>query len=111
MIQTITSGVDPPVVRVAAIGFDRSSWQPVIDRLTLKSKVLTYDRPGVGDNPPRPDPSAPVASGVLADQLAGVLEGAGVRVPVVLAGHSMGSNVVRVFAGRYPERVAGLVFV
>jgi pimeloyl-ACP methyl ester carboxylesterase len=30
---------------------------------------------------------------------------------VVLVGHSMGGNIVRVFAGRHPERVAGLVFV
>jgi pimeloyl-ACP methyl ester carboxylesterase len=83
----------------------------VIDRLATRSAVLAYDRPGIGTAPARPDPAAPVTYGVLAAELAEVLDTSGVDTRVVLAGHSMGSNVVRVFAGRYPQRVAGLVFV
>jgi len=111
MIYSVTPGDDPPVVFVAALGFGGSSWRLVIDRLTTKSATLTYDRPGIGEAPARPDPAAPVSYGVLADELASVLGASGLAGPIVLAGHSMGGNVVRVFAGRYPERVAGLVFV
>jgi len=111
MFYSITRGDDPPVVLVAALGFGQTSWQPVIERLTTHSAVLAYDRPGIGEAPDRADPAAPVTYSTLAGELAGVLDLAGVDVPAVLVGHSMGSNVVRVFAGRHPERVAGLVFV
>ncbi len=111
MIYSVTPGDDPPVVLVAALGLGRASWHPVIDRLAGKSATLAYDRPGTGEAPARADPAEPISYGLLADELAGVLEESGLAGPVVLAGHSMGSNVVRVFAGRYPARVAGLVFV
>ena len=111
MIYSVTPGDDPPVVLVAALGFGRASWHPVIDRLTSQSAILAYDRPGIGESPSRADPAEPISYGRLAEELAGVLDESGVDGPVVLAGHSMGSNVVRVFAGRHPGRVAGLVFV
>src|ERR1700759_3726855 len=111
MFYSIPRGADPPVVLVAALGFGQTSWRPVIDRLTTHCTVLAYDRPGIGEAPPRDDPTAPVSYGVLAGELAGVLDAAGVHVPAVLVGHTMGSNVVRVFADRHPERAAGLVFV
>ena len=111
MIYSVTPGDDPPVVLVAALGFGQASWHPVIDRLASKSATLAYDRPGIGAASARADPAEPVSYGVLAGELAGLLEESGVDAPAVLVGHSMGCNVVRVFAGRYPGRVAGLVFV
>jgi pimeloyl-ACP methyl ester carboxylesterase len=111
MIYSVTPGDDPPVVVVAALGLGRASWHPVIDRLAGKSSTLAYDRPGIGAAPAGADPAEPISYGLLAEELAEVLDQSGVAGPVVLAGHSMGSNVVRVFAGRYPARVAGLVFV
>jgi len=40
-----------------------------------------------------------------------VLEGAGVEGPIVLASHSLGGGVAQFYADRYPDRVAGLVFI
>ena len=54
---------------------------------------------------------SPVTLGDLADELALVLEGAGIEEPIVLASHSLGGGVAQFYADRYPERVAGLVFV
>lgn len=110
MFYSITPGDDPPIVLIAALGFPGSYWQPVIELLRAGSTTITYDRPGVGAAPRRPGPE-PVAYGVLADELTALLDGAGMRAPAVLVGHSMGSNVARVFAGRHPGRVAGLVHV
>jgi pimeloyl-ACP methyl ester carboxylesterase len=111
MIYSITPGDDPPIVLVAALGFTRESWHPVIEMLGSGSATFAYDRPGIGDTPPRDDPSRPVSYGVLAEELSDLLDKSGVDGPAVLVGHSMGANIVRVFADRHPGRVAGLVFV
>jgi pimeloyl-ACP methyl ester carboxylesterase len=111
MIYSITDGDDPPIVLVAALGFPKEIWRPVIDRLGAGSRTFTYDRPGIGEAPRRADPARPISYGVLADELSELLDESGVDGPAVLVGHSMGANVVRVYAGRHPARVAGLVFV
>ncbi|HEY0533066.1 MAG TPA: alpha/beta hydrolase [Actinoplanes sp.] len=110
MIYSITHGDDPPVVLVAGLGFTRESWHPVIELLRSGSSTFAYDRPGIGEAPGRADPARPVSYGVLAEELAELLEESGVEKPMVLVGHSMGANVVRVFADRHPAWVAGLVF-
>jgi pimeloyl-ACP methyl ester carboxylesterase len=46
-----------------------------------------------------------------ADELFAVLQSAGIPGPYVLVGLSYGGPVIRVFAARRPELVAGLVFV
>jgi pimeloyl-ACP methyl ester carboxylesterase len=111
MIYSITPGDDPPVVLVSGLGFLKGSWQPVIERLRSGSSTFAYDRPGIGEAPGRADPARPVSYGVLAEELAALLDESGVDRPAVLVGHSMGANVVRVYADRHPSRVAGLVFV
>jgi pimeloyl-ACP methyl ester carboxylesterase len=40
-----------------------------------------------------------------------VLKNAGIKDPYVLVGHSLGALVARLYAGQYPNDVAGLVFV
>jgi pimeloyl-ACP methyl ester carboxylesterase len=39
------------------------------------------------------------------------LKNAGIKGPYVLVGHSLGGLVARLYAGRYPDEVAGVVFV
>src|SRR6266576_627948 len=39
------------------------------------------------------------------------VEERGVKGPYVLVGHSLGALVARLYAGRYPDEVAGMVFV
>jgi pimeloyl-ACP methyl ester carboxylesterase len=111
MIYSVTPGDDPPVVLVSGLGFRKESWRPVIQRLGSGSGTLAYDRPGIGEAPGRADPARPISYGVLAEELAELLDASGVDTPAVLVGHSMGANIVRVFADRHPARVAGLVFV
>lgn len=111
MPTIVVPGASPPVVFVAQIGTAGSSWRPVIDRLTTGPTTITYDRPGTGDHPPRPAPNPPLPYSAFADELADLLDQAGVTEPVVLVGHSVGCLIVRVFADGYPARVAGAVHV
>jgi pimeloyl-ACP methyl ester carboxylesterase len=80
--------------------------------------VCAYDRPGtyapvgddelIGRSDPLPQPRT--ASDVVGE-LHALLQAAGIPGPYVLAGHSMGGLVVRLFASKYPDEVAGLVLV
>lgn len=103
------SGAGEPAVLLEAGGTaDSSTWfrvQPDIARFT---RVCAYDRAGYGfsDEGPLPrDIDADVAD------LHSLIEAAAIPSPVVLVGHSLGSNIVRAYAQRHPQQVSGIVLV
>ena len=98
----------PAVVFDAALGASSLSWSLVQPETARLTRACAYDRAGFGWSEAGP---LPRTAGVIAAELRAVLERAGVPAPYVLVGHSFGALVVRVFAGRYPERTAGLVLV
>jgi pimeloyl-ACP methyl ester carboxylesterase len=104
-------GTDPPVVLVSSLGDPAAYWKQVIGQLSQGSRVISYDRPGIGASPPRPAPSRPLSYGKFAAELAALLDHLGVAGPAVMVGHSVGSLIIRVFAGAYPGRVGGMVHV
>jgi len=96
------------VLLVAGGNADSSVWYRVQPLLAHAVKVCAYDRAGHGfsDEGPLPrDLDAHVAD------LSSIIEAAGVPVPAVLVGHSLGSNIVRRFAQAFPAQVAGMVLV
>jgi pimeloyl-ACP methyl ester carboxylesterase len=107
----LIGGDDPPVVAVSAQGTDSAQWHPVIGRLTTRPQVIIYDRPGIGRSQPRPAPNPAQPYHSFADELAAMLQRLGVTAPVVVVGHSFGSLIVRSFAARHGDRVAGMVHV
>ena len=107
----IRDGRDPPVVMVSALGEPGSHWQPVIKQLRTGPRIITYDRPGIGTSPPRPPPNPPLTYSAFAGELAALLDHLGIRRPVVLVGHSVGSLIIRMFAAAHPEQVTGIVHV
>lgn len=79
--------------------------QPAIAELT---RACSYDRAGYGWSEVRAQPRDPER---IAEELRALLNRADEPAPFVLAGHSIGGVFVRVFARRYPDDVAGLLFV
>lgn len=79
------------------------------------TRVCIYDRPGTYLNPnrlSRSDPAAmPRSARDMALDLRALLRAAHVPGPYVLAGHSLGGMIARLFATTYPRRVAGLVSI
>lgn len=110
----VESTGSPPVVFVSALGLPALAWQPVLERLTASTTLITYDRPGCGDISDRftgvlAEEARPVSW--AADQLHMLLNSVGINEPVVLVGHSIGGLIVDAYAVRWPREVAGLILV
>jgi pimeloyl-ACP methyl ester carboxylesterase len=99
----------PTVVLEAGIAASSISWALVQNRIAEFTTVVSYDRAGFGWSrhaaPHRPTALA------AAEELAVLLERAGIAPPFILVGHSFGGLIVRIFQQTFPEKVAGLVFV
>lgn len=102
-------GKGPQTVLLEAGGnADSTSWFRVQALLSPKARVCAYDRAGYGfsDEGPMPrDLDADVAD------LAALVEAAKLKTPLVLVGHSLGSNIVRRYAQLHPKDVSALVLV
>ena len=103
------SGGGEPVILLEAGGnADSSTWHRVQPALAELTRVCAYDRAGYGFSDEGPMPRD--LDAVVAD-LQALIEAAELPVPVVLVGHSLGSNIVRRYAQRHPQQVAGLVLL
>ena len=74
-----------------------------------QTRVCSYDRRGNGWSDPAPP--GPISAGQLADDLRLLLERTGIPPPYILVPTSFGGLTTEMFARRYPDRVAGLVFL
>jgi pimeloyl-ACP methyl ester carboxylesterase len=114
----------PTVVLVSGLGNAADVWSatsdPENDQPTVFAEVATftpvcaYDRPststatGPGRSTPMPQPTSAKAA---AADLDAVLTASGEPGPYVLAGHSFGGPIIRLYASAHPADVAGLVLV
>ena len=92
-------------------GTPASDWDPIVDRLRAVGHVFSYERAGMGwsdGGPWRPDATRTVND---LHRVLQELRSQGIDGPWILIGHSLGGLFVRQFAGRFPDRVAGLVLV
>jgi pimeloyl-ACP methyl ester carboxylesterase len=69
---------------------------------------IAYDRAGLGHSDPGPAPRDALA---VAGDLEALLAAAGETGPFIHVGHSMAGLHAHVFAGRNPDKIAGLVLV
>ena len=100
----------PTVVFDAGASIDRTTFADLMEELRTTTRVCGYDRAGIGDSDFRPAADHTTLKD-LAEELARLLEGAGLDEPVVLVSHSLGGGIAQFFVDRYPARVAGLVFI
>jgi pimeloyl-ACP methyl ester carboxylesterase len=98
----------PTVILEIGQGMTSMSWRKVQPLLAAHTRVCSYDRAGIGFSDAGPMPRTAQAA---ADDLHALLRAASIGTPVVLVGHSLGGNIVRLFAGAHPAEVAGLVLV
>ncbi|WP_141233548.1 alpha/beta fold hydrolase [Lysobacter antibioticus] len=96
------------VVLEAGSNADSTVWYRVVPLLQDAARVCAYDRAGFGFSDAGPSPRDLAADVADLDR---VVRAAAGSAPVVLVGHSLGSNIVRRYAQTHPQRVAGLVLL
>lgn len=99
---------EPAVILEAGISASSLNWLGVQRTLAAHTRVVAYDRSGLGWSDPG---DSPRTASNLAVELHAALQRGGVEPPYVLVGHSFGGLVVRRFASLYPAEVGGLVLV
>jgi pimeloyl-ACP methyl ester carboxylesterase len=110
-IHMVVRGNDsgrPTVILEAGMASFSSNFYWVQNELAATTRVVAYDRAGLGWSDPSPEPQDAQQS---ARDLHTALQKAGVPGPYVVAGHSYGGLVVRAFTDLYPEEVAGMVLI
>jgi pimeloyl-ACP methyl ester carboxylesterase len=98
----------PTVILESGLGEAAAYWGWISAAIGQGTKACAYDRAGRGWS----DPAGAQQDGIaVATDLHMLLDRAHVTGPFVVVGHSSGAEYVRIFAGRYPEQVAGMVLL
>jgi pimeloyl-ACP methyl ester carboxylesterase len=98
----------PTVLFESGIAATNLNWCRIQETVSRFTHTASYDRGGLGWSSPASSARTP---GNIAIELHAMLEGAGIKPPYVLVGHSFGGLVMRRYAVLYPEDVAGVVLV
>lgn len=116
----------PTVILEAGAGNNADTWDTVglppgseqtavLPGVAAFTRVCAYDRPGTLldlDHRSRSDPAImPRSAADVVTDLHALLHAADVPGPYVLAGHSFGGLVARLYAATYPDEVVGLVLI
>lgn len=96
------------VILEAGSHTDSTTWFRVQPLLATTTTVCSYDRAGYGFSDPGPLPRDLKAD---VSDLHDLVHIAKLKTPLLLVGHSLGSNIARRYAQLYPEDVGGLVLI
>ena len=99
----------PTIILASGDGDAISQFAGLMDPLAKRTLTCAYDRVGTGQSDP-PTERRRTIDDVVAD-LHRLLDAAKVPGPYLLVGQSLGGNVAHHYAGRYPERIAGVVLL
>src|ERR1035438_10538945 len=98
----------PTIVLDSGYLGDATAWETVQPELSKTTRVCSFDRAGSGWSEPQPGPRD---ADHIVSQLHQLLLQAKVSGPIVLMGHSIAGLYARDYASRYPNDIAGIVFV
>jgi TolB protein len=101
-------GGSPTVILEAGYDDVAETWSLVQPEVAKFTRVCSYDRAGLGQSDPGPEPRDSLQ---IVKELHALLVNAGIEGPYVVVGHSLGGMYMRLFADRYAEEVVGLVLV
>lgn len=99
---------EPVVVFEPALGGYAQQYERIYSAVSEFTQVMVYDRAGQGWSDANSIPRTPAN---LAGELNTLLSKLNLQPSYVLVGHSFGGLLTRVYAGLYPQEVAGLVLI
>lgn len=100
-------GQGPDVLLIGGLGDPAEAWQPQLEGLADRYRLIAFDNRGAGRSPP---PEGPLSPATMADDAAALLRALEVGSAHV-AGFSMGSAIAQEVALRHPGLVRSLVLV
>jgi pimeloyl-ACP methyl ester carboxylesterase len=98
----------PTVILEAGIAASCLNWTSVQTELARCTRVCSYDRAGLGWSDPAGSPRT-ISRAV--EDLHALLTAAPLSPPFIMMGHSYGGLLLRCYAVKYPDQVAGLVLL
>lgn len=102
------AGQLPAVVLESGGGSLIRTWNGFEQALAPHTQVLSYERAGIGESS---GPVDDVSAASTTQRLEALIKAAGIRTPVIVAGHSLGGLHMRYLAAKRPDLVAGLVLL
>ena len=108
-LNLVCMGSGEPTVLFEAGGGDWSDvWALVQPSIASQATACAYDRAGLGLSDPATGPRTPFA---VVEDLHALISSAGLRLPLVLVGHSLGGFDAKLYAALYPADVSALVLI
>jgi len=106
-VRRMGSG-NPAIVLEAGIAASSLNWSILQPQLARFAATYSYDRPGFGWSAPS---TRECTLKEMSDDLHALVTALKITTPYVLVGHSFGALVLRVYAQRFPEELAGIILV
>jgi pimeloyl-ACP methyl ester carboxylesterase len=103
-----SGGGGVPVVLVHGLAGYAGEWSTTIKHLAPRRRCLALDQRGHGRSSRRP---SDLSRQAFVDDVAAVIDGAGIEQPAVLIGQSMGAHTALLAAARYPEHFSHLIMI
>jgi pimeloyl-ACP methyl ester carboxylesterase len=98
----------PPIVLEAGIAASTLNWSILQPRLAQVASTYSYDRAGFGwSKPSRRECTLQQMSCDLHELVAAL----NIHTPYVLVGHSYAAYILRVYAQRFPQELAGIILI
>jgi pimeloyl-ACP methyl ester carboxylesterase len=96
----------PTVILETGLAAESGAWALVQPAVASMTRTCSYDRAGMGWSQTGPEPRD---ARHIATELHTLLQAAALPGPYVLVGHSNGSLYTHMYAGLFPDEVAGMV--
>jgi len=97
-----------PVIIIHSLAGNTTQWQAQLEHLRQTRRAIAFDMRGHGQSEPARDHDYSLEA--MSQDVAAVVDSLQLE-KFILVGHSYGGGVIATFAGQYPERAAGLLFV